>query len=84
MTKQDPDQIDRGDAGSQLVNEKEAASAVDHTGSHRKTDPAEIALVRKLDWRIMVSVSFWSQRRMRKKKKKRRRKTEARILGGHV
>lgn len=68
MTKQDPDQIDRGDAGSQLANEKDAATAVDHTGSHRKTDPAEIALVRKLDWRIMVGIF---KRRKEKKKKPR-------------
>lgn len=27
---------------------------VDHTGAVAKTDPAEIALVRKIDWRLMV------------------------------
>lgn len=27
----------------------------DYTGVAKKTDPEEIALVRKLDWRIMVS-----------------------------
>jgi hypothetical protein len=26
----------------------------DHTGAVAKTDPAEIALVRKIDWRLMV------------------------------
>lgn len=29
----------------------------DHTGAHRKTDPEEIKLVRKLDYRIMVRPS---------------------------
>jgi hypothetical protein len=28
----------------------------DYTGAEAKTDPAEIALVRKIDWRLMVSV----------------------------
>lgn len=27
----------------------------DYTGTAKKTDPEEIALVRKLDWRVMVS-----------------------------
>lgn len=27
---------------------------VDHTGAVAKTDPVEIALVRKIDWRLMV------------------------------
>lgn len=27
----------------------------DYTGAEAKTDPAEIALVRKIDWRLMVS-----------------------------
>jgi hypothetical protein len=26
----------------------------DYTGAEAKTDPAEIALVRKIDWRLMV------------------------------
>lgn len=26
---------------------------IDYSGAHKKTDPAEIALVRKLDWYIM-------------------------------
>lgn len=28
----------------------------DYTGAEAKTDPAEIALVRKIDWRLMVRV----------------------------
>lgn len=28
----------------------------DYTGAEAKTDPAEIALVRKIDWRLMVSI----------------------------
>lgn len=27
----------------------------DYTGAEAKTDPVEIALVRKIDWRLMVS-----------------------------
>lgn len=44
---------------SHVANEKEmlAAENVDYTGTRAKTDPAEIALVRKLDFRIMVSNS---------------------------
>lgn len=33
------------------------AGAVDYTGAEAKTDPEEIALVRKIDWRLMVSYS---------------------------
>lgn len=29
----------------------------DYTGAEAKTDPAEIALVRKIDWRLMVTYS---------------------------
>jgi hypothetical protein len=29
--------------------------SADYTGAQAKTDPAEIALVKKLDWRLMVS-----------------------------
>lgn len=31
-----------------------AGGNVDYTGSVAKTDPKEIALVRKIDWRLMV------------------------------
>lgn len=31
------------------------ADNVDYTGSVAKTDPVEIKLVRKIDWRLMVS-----------------------------
>lgn len=31
---------------------------VDYTGSAAKTDPVEIKLVRKIDWRLMVSCSI--------------------------
>lgn len=30
----------------------------DFTGAVAKTDPVEIALVRKIDWRLMVSITF--------------------------
>jgi hypothetical protein len=32
-----------------------ATGNVDYTGSTAKTDPVEIRLVRKIDWRLMVS-----------------------------
>ncbi len=48
---------------TQQVYEKEklelamgANVTVDYTGSAAKTDPAEIKLVRKIDWRLMVSL----------------------------
>jgi hypothetical protein len=31
-----------------------AVENADYTGAEAKTDPAEIALVRKIDWRLMV------------------------------
>lgn len=42
----------------QSLEETEAQSeaSVDYAGASRKTDPAEIALVRKLDWCMMVSL----------------------------
>lgn len=36
---------------------KDRFQDVDEFGAHRKTDPAEIALVRKLDLFIIVSIS---------------------------
>jgi hypothetical protein len=30
--------------------------SADYTGAEAKTDPAEIALVRKIDWRLMVRI----------------------------
>lgn len=39
-----------------------AGGNVDYTGSVAKTDPKEIALVRKIDWRLMVSPSALSNR----------------------
>ena len=33
------------------------AGAVDYTGAEAKTDPEEIALVRKIDWRLMVRIA---------------------------
>jgi hypothetical protein len=34
-----------------------ALENADYTGAEAKTDPAEIALVRKIDWRLMVRVT---------------------------
>lgn len=33
------------------------AGAVDYTGAEAKSDPEEIALVRKIDWRLMVRIA---------------------------
>lgn len=40
---------------------KVAPQAVDYSGAHEKTDPREIALVRKLDWWIMpiLWLMYW-------------------------
>jgi hypothetical protein len=35
-----------------------ALENADYTGSVAKTDPVEIRLVRKIDWRLMVSYTF--------------------------
>lgn len=66
-TKQDPGlapgdekpQIDRMRTESVVMDDEKAGAAeagVDYTGSAAKTDPAEIKLVRKLDWRIMPTL----------------------------
>lgn len=48
--------IDRVDTTAGDADEKPIQDETrDHTGAHRKTDPEEIRLVRKLDYRIMVS-----------------------------
>lgn len=46
-------------------SDKQAAilENVDYTGAEAKTDPAEIALVRKIDWRLMVRVIYQSNYR---------------------
>jgi hypothetical protein len=44
----------------------DVAQNADYTGAEAKTDPAEIALVRKIDWRLMVcipAICFISRRR---------------------
>lgn len=40
---------------------KEGAVKRDYSGAHEKTDPAEIALVKKLDWYIMpiLWLMYW-------------------------
>lgn len=46
------------DDKAELESVKPAAGGlVDYTGSVAKTDPREIALVRKIDWRLMVRIS---------------------------
>lgn len=38
------------------VKDVEGEVAVDYSGAAKKTDPAEIALVKKLDWYIMPTL----------------------------
>ncbi|RYP67916.1 hypothetical protein DL770_008529 [Monosporascus sp. CRB-9-2] len=48
-----------GSTDSVIMDEKPATTegeVVDYTGTRKKTDPVEIALVRKLDWRIMPTL----------------------------
>ena len=51
--KEKPEVLAHMEDKSELGEDKHGASA-DYTGAERKTDPAEIALVRKIDWRLMV------------------------------
>jgi hypothetical protein len=37
-----------------------ALENADYTGAEAKTDPVEIALVKKIDWRLMVCTSYKS------------------------
>jgi hypothetical protein len=47
----------RFEESTELRDVKPAAlENADYTGAEAKTDPAEIALVRKIDWRLMVRV----------------------------
>jgi len=43
--------------GNELSPDKHSSGLghADYTGAEAKSDPAEIALVRKIDWRLMVS-----------------------------
>jgi len=52
--------VEHGDARKASVEniedfKEQVATSGDYAGAAAKTDPVEIALVRKLDWRIMVS-----------------------------
>lgn len=39
-----------------------ALENADYTGAEAKTDPVEIALVKKIDWRLMVCISrLWDR-----------------------
>lgn len=49
--------IEHVDDVTDKVLEKGGREDLDKFGSHAKTDPAEIALVRKLDWYMMVSLA---------------------------
>ena len=44
------------DDKNDMKSDKQAVDLenVDYTGAEKKTDPVEIALVRKIDWRLMV------------------------------
>lgn len=53
------------DEKAELESVKPVASGnVDYTGSVAKTDPREIALVRKIDWRLMVRRPRVARRRV--------------------
>lgn len=52
-TDEKPAVVAHIDDKSELGPDKHAAVA-DYTGAARKSDPEEIALVRKIDWRLMV------------------------------
>lgn len=58
--KQEPDhkQLERIESHGDDGILKQRFQDVDDFGAHKKTDPAEIALVRKMDW--FVIVSFWT------------------------
>tara|TARA_R110002060_G_scaffold16773_3_gene23276 strand:+ start:531 stop:761 length:231 start_codon:yes stop_codon:yes gene_type:complete len=51
------DRVDKADSGS-MMKEVGAEDNLDRFGAWKKTDPAEIALVRKLDWHIMVNMNL--------------------------
>lgn len=53
-TDEKPTIISHIDDKSEIGTEKHASAAADYTGAERKSDPEEIALVRKIDWRLMV------------------------------
>jgi hypothetical protein len=63
MTTKQPEPVIETEKNARLYDEKAelesvkpaAGGHVDYTGSVAKTDPREIALVRKVDWRLMVS-----------------------------
>lgn len=45
--------IETHDHDDPIDQEKRKAIGIDYSGAYEKTDPKEIALVRKLDWYIM-------------------------------
>lgn len=47
------DLVDSSPQGKEFLLENR-----DYAGAHAKSDPAEIALVKKLDWRIMVYITL--------------------------
>lgn len=53
-TDEKPAIISHIDDKSEIGTEKHASAAADYTGAERKSDPEEIALVKKIDWRLMV------------------------------
>lgn len=45
-----------GDSNEDQIQKMPKVEKVDEFGAHTKTDPKEIALVRKLDWFMLVSL----------------------------
>ncbi|EMD59637.1 hypothetical protein GGP41_008581 [Bipolaris sorokiniana] len=55
-TDEKPAIISHIDDKSEIGTEKHASAAADYTGAERKSDPEEIALVKKIDWRLMPTL----------------------------
>lgn len=60
-TDADINQIERADTNQEgLFQKSQGAENIDEFGAHAKTDPKEIALVRKLDMHILVCTQLAS------------------------
>lgn len=52
--KAQADHMEKASYAEEIIKPAVALENADHTGAVAKTDPVEIALVRKIDWRLMV------------------------------
>jgi hypothetical protein len=53
-TKAEAEYVEKSNSYAEEALKPIAQGNADHTGALAKTDPEEIALVRKIDWRLMV------------------------------